>query len=218
MRLLSLAACLLILSSCQDWPDPVIRSVTPSEMVASEATTLAIDTRLPLPMGVDYATGEIEADTRVTLTVGTLTAPTLTVLDISPQGVITARVPSELAEGSYDVKLELGDGRTAELPGGLTVVQGQWPDGYSFDPIAQKQRLAPFTVTVRATGANAASFRGTVRFGASAGATIRPRVSDPFVDGVLTQEVVVDSASSNVIISVSDIDGNRGTSNEFVLQ
>ncbi|MCI0571293.1 MAG: hypothetical protein L0Y66_11115, partial [Myxococcaceae bacterium] len=148
MRLLSLAACLLILSSCQDWPDPVIRSVTPSEMVASEATTLAIDTRLPLPMGVDYATGEVEADTRVTLTVGTLTAPTLTVLDISPQGVITARVPSLLEPGSYDVKLALGDGRTAVLEDGLTVAPGQWPEGYTIDPIGPQVQQAPFTITV----------------------------------------------------------------------
>ncbi len=215
MRKLVSIAALVLLLACQDWPEPVIRSVSPSEMRASEATVLSLDAELPLPTVVDYGKGTLEVDTRVSVSLGTLEVPALAV---SSEGVISTRVPSMLAPGRYDVKVTLGDGRTAGRPGGLTVVEGEWPEGYSIDPIGPQQRLVPFTLTVRATGANAAAFRGNVRLDTGAGGAIGPRVSEPFVDGVLTQQVVVDSIQSSVIIRVTDIAGHVGTSNTFTLQ
>lgn len=215
MRKLVSIAALVLLASCQDWPELVIHSVSPPEMRASEATALEIDAELPLPTKVDYAKGTLEVDTRVSVSIGTLEVPTLA---IAHGGVISTRVPSVLAPGSYDVKVTLGDGRTAVRPGGLTVVEGEWPEGYSIDPIAPQQRLVPFTLTVRATGANAAAFRGNVRLETGAGSSIGPRVSEPFVDGVLTQQVVVDSIQSSVIIRVTDVAGHVGTSNTFTVQ
>ncbi|HZH14990.1 MAG TPA: hypothetical protein VE057_11605 [Archangium sp.] len=214
MRKLVSIAALVSLLACQDWPEPVIRSVSPSEMRASEATALTLDAELHLPTTVDYSQGTLEVDTRVSVRIGTLEVPTLA---ISPEGIST-RVPSVLAPGSYDVKVTLGDGRTAVRPGGLTVVEGEWPEGYSIDPIGPQQRLVPFTLTVRATGANAAAFRGNVRLETGAGGSIGPRVSEPFVDGVLTQQVVVDSIQSDVVIRVTDIAGHVSTSNTFLLR
>ena len=214
MRKLVSIAALVLLLSCQDWPEPVIRSVSPSQMRASEATALALDAELILPTTVDYSEGTLEVDTQVSVRIGTLEVPTLAV---SPEGVST-RVPSLLTPGSYDVKVTLGDGRTAMRPGGLTVVEGEWPEGYSIDPIGPQQHLVPFTLTVRATGANAAAFRGNVRLETGAGGSIGPRVSEPFVDGVLTQQVVINSVQSDVVIRVTDIAGHVGTSNTFTLQ
>lgn len=211
----SISALVLLMASCQDWPEPVIRSVSPSQMRASEATALAVDAELILPATVDYGQGSLEVDTRVSVRIGMLEVPTLAV---SPEGVISTRVPSVLAPGSYDVKVTLGDGRTAVRPGGLTVVEGEWPEGYSIDPIGPQRRLVPFTLTVRATGASAAAFRGNVRLDTGAGGTIGPRVSEPFVDGVLTQQVVINSIQSDVVIVISDIAGHVGTSNTFLLQ
>ncbi|MCY1078163.1 hypothetical protein [Archangium lansingense] len=215
MRKLVSIAPLVLLMACQDWPEPVIHSVSPSEMRASEATALALDAELILPATVDYNEGTIEVDTQVSVRIGPLDVPTLAV---SPEGVISTRVPSMLAPGSYDVKVTLGDGRTAVRTGGLTVVEGEWPESYSIDPIGPQRRLVPFTVTVRATGANAAAFRGNVRLETGAGSTVGPRVSEPFVDGVLTQQVVVDSVQSDMAIRVTDIAGHVGTSNTFLLQ
>jgi hypothetical protein len=215
MRKLVSIATLVLLVACQDWPEPVIRSVSPSEMRANEATALALDAELIPHTTVDYSQGTIEVDTRVSVRIGTLDVPTLAV---SPEGVISTRVPSVLAPGRYDVKVTLGDGRTAVRPGGLTVVEGEWPEGYSIDPIGPQRRLEPFTLTVRATGANAAAFRGNVRLETGVGGNIGPRVSEPFVDGVLTQQVVVDSVQSDVVIRVTDIAGHVGTSNTFLLQ
>jgi hypothetical protein len=215
MRTLVSIATLLLLAACQDWPEPVIRSVSPSEMRASEATVLDLDAELPLPTVVDYGKGTLEVDTRVSVSIGTLEVPALAV---SSKGVISTRVPSMLVPGRYDVKVTLGDGRTAMRPGGLTVVEGEWPEGYSIDPIGPQQRLVPFTLTVRATGANAAAFRGNVRLDTGAGGSIGPRVSEPFVDGVLTQQVVMDSIQSSVVIRVTDIARHVGTSNTFTLQ
>jgi hypothetical protein len=208
-------AALLLLTACQDWPEPVIRSVSPSEMRASEATALTVEARLILPATIDYDKGTLEVDTRTSVHIGTLEVPTLA---ISPEGVISTRVPSVLAPGSYDVKVTLGDGRTAVRPGGLTVVEGEWPEGYSIDPIGPQRRLEPFTLTVRATGAGAAAFRGNVRLEIGASGTIGPRVSEPFVEGVLTQQVVVNSVQSDVVIRVTDIAGHVGTSSTFVLR
>lgn len=214
MRKLVALAALVLLAACQDWPEPVIHSVSPSEMRASEATALDLRAELPLPTVVDYGEGTLEVDTRVTVSIGTLEVPTLAI----SKDVISTRVPSVLAPGSYDVKVTLGDGRTAVRPGGLTVVEGEWPEGYTIDPIGSQQRLVPFTLTVRATGPNAAAFRGNVRLETGAGGSIGPRVSEPFVDGVLTQQVVVNSTQSSVIIRVTDIAGHEGTSNTFLLQ
>ncbi len=215
MRKLVSTAALLLLLACQEWPEPVLRSVSPSQMRASEATALALDAELVLPTTVDYSQGTLEVDTRVSVRIGTLEVPTLA---LSPEGVISTRVPSVLAPGSYDVKVTLGDGRTAVRPGGLTVVEGEWPEGYSIDPIGPQRRLVPFTVTVRASGAHAAAFRGNVRLETGAGGSIGPRVSEPFVDGVLTQQVVVDSIQSDVALRVTDLAGHVGTSNTFLLQ
>ena len=121
-KLVSLAA-LLLLPACQEWPEPVIRSVSPSQMRASEATALALDTELHLPTTVDYGKGTLDVDTRVSVRIGTLEVPTLA---LSPEGISTL-VPSVLAPGSYDVTVTLGDGRTAVRRGGLTVVEGEWP-------------------------------------------------------------------------------------------
>ena len=71
---------------------------------------------------------------------------------------------------------------------------------------------------MRATGASAAAFRGNVRLETGAGGSIGPRVSEPFVDGVLTQQVVVDSVQSDVVIRVTDIAGHVATSNTFLLR
>ena len=71
---------------------------------------------------------------------------------------------------------------------------------------------------MRATGATAAAFRGNVRLQTGASGTIGPRVSEPFVNGVLTQQVVVNSIQSNVVIRVTDIAGHEGTSNTFLVQ
>jgi hypothetical protein len=214
MRKLVFVTPLVLLLGCQDWPEPVIRSVSPSEMRASETTALTLDAELVLPTTVDYSKGTLVVDTRVSVRIGTLEVPTLAV---SPEGVST-RVPSLLAPGSYDVKVTLGDGRTAVRPGGLTVVEGEWPEGYSIDPIGPQRRLVPFTLTVRATGAHAATFRGNVRLETGAGGSIGPRVSEPFVDGVLTQQVVINSVQSDVVILVTDVAGHEGASNTFLLQ
>jgi hypothetical protein len=213
-KLVSIVAPLLLLA-CQEWPEPVIRSVSPSEMRASEATALTLDSELILPATVDYSKGTVEVDTRVSVRIGTLEVPTLAV---SPEGVISTRVPSLLAPGSYDVKVTLGDGRTAVRPGGLTVVEGEWPEGYTIDPIGPQQRLVPFTLTVRATGAGAAAFRGNVRLETGVGSSVGPRVSEPFVDGVLTQQVVVDSTQADMAIRITDIAGHVVTSNTFFLR
>ncbi|WPB79604.1 hypothetical protein KYC5002_10665 [Archangium violaceum] len=215
MRKLVFIAAPFLLLACQDWPEPVIHSVSPPEMRASESTELAIDAKLILPAAVDYSKGTLEVDTRVSVRVGPLDVPTLAV---SPEGVVSTRVPSVLAPGSYDVKVTLGDGRTAVRPGGLTVVEGEWPEGYSIDPIGPQRRLVPFTLTVRATGAGAAAFRGNVRLETGVGSTVGPRVSEPFVDGVLTQQVVVDSTQADMAIRVTDIAGHVATSNTFLLQ
>jgi hypothetical protein len=206
---------LLLASGCQDWPDPEIRAVSPPQMPASEYTPIEISADLPLPATVDYEKGTVDVSTAVKAEIGSLelAAPTFI-----RKGVLATQVPTLLAPGSYDVRLTLSDGRVATAPSAFTVLEGQWPDTYSIDPIDTQAPFVPFTITVRAQGANAASFHGNVRFESGPGVNFGPKVSDPFVDGVLTQQVVFGAASSSAVLVVTDLAGHRVSSNTFQLR
>lgn len=206
---------LLALCGCRDFPDPRIVSVEPAKMIASETTSLAISAELPLPTTIDYAEAASEVDTRATLRIGD---QELGSGQTPTDGVFRMDVPTLFAPGQYDVTLTLGDGREAVVANGFTVEPGAWPEGYTIDPVGPQQRFVPFNITVRATGANAAIFRGNVRLSVPAGASIGPALSGTFVDGVLTQQVVVSSTRAQELIIVTDVAGNRATSNEFTLQ
>lgn len=210
-------ACFVALcaSACRDWPQPSIVSVTPDRMVASAATRVEIRADLALPTTVDYAEGTVEADTAAQVWIGDQQVGDGR---YPPDGVFEVEVPTVFQPGTYPVRIVLGDGREARLSEGFTVTAGQWPEGYTIDPIGAQQKLVPFDVTVRATGANAASFSGNVRLSVPTGATVGPALSAPFVDGVLTQRVVVNSTRTEEILIVTDVAGNRATSAAFPLQ
>ena len=133
-------------------------------------------------------------------------------------GIFRLEVPTVFEPGRYDVRVTLEDGREATLKDGFTVTGGSWPDGYAIDPIGPQHPFVPFTITVRAQGPNAESFRGNVRIEAPPGATVGPTLSGAFVNGVLTQQVVMTSTRSQELLIVSDVAGHRATSNTFALQ
>ena len=67
-------------------------------------------------------------------------------------GVISDFLPSVLPEGTYDVTVELGDGRLSTATGAFQVTQGFWPIGYTIDMIGGQTSGVPFGVTIRAQG------------------------------------------------------------------
>ena len=60
-------------------------------------------------------------------------------------------------------------------------------------------------------GPNATAFRGNVRFEVPPGASVGPVISARFVDGVLTQQIVINSTRSEELLIVSDVAGNRAS-------
>ncbi len=206
---------LLLASGCEDWPDPEIRAVSPSQMLASEYTPIEISADLPLPATVDYEQGTVDVSTAVKVELGSLELATPT---FTRKGVLATQVPTLLVPGAYDVRVTLSDGRVATAPSAFTVVDGQWPDTYSIDPIDTQAPFVPFTITVRAQGPNAESFHGNVRFESGPGVNFGPKVSDPFVNGVLTQQVVFATPASSAVIVVTDLAGHRVASNVFQLR
>lgn len=215
MRRAALASFLVLFTGCSDWPEPVIRSITPAQMVASQTTAVEVRADLPLPTTVDYADGTASVDAAAVLRIGRQELGS----GVYPKdGVFTVEVPTVFEPGSYDVTITLEDGRQAILPQGFTVSEGAWPEGYTIDPVGPQRRLVPFDVTIRATGANAASFRGNVRLEVPAGASVGPALSGQFVDGVLTQQVVINTTRAEELLIVTDVAGNRSTSNTFQVQ
>ncbi|HEX8433684.1 hypothetical protein [Archangium sp.] len=206
---------LLLASGCQDWPDPEIRAVSPSRMLASEYTPIELSADLPLPATVDYEQGTIDVSTAVKVEIGSLELATPT---FTRKGVLATQVPTLFVPGSYDVRITLSDGRVATAPSAFTVTDGQWPDTYAIDPIGAQAPFVPFTITVRAQGPNAASFHGNVRFESGPGVNFGPKVSEPFVNGVLTQRVVFATSASSAVIVVTDVAGHRVSSNVFQLR
>ncbi|MBX5483112.1 MAG: hypothetical protein IRZ16_14905 [Myxococcaceae bacterium] len=208
-------ATVTLAASCRDWPDPVIRSITPSQMVASEATPIELRAEVPLQTTVDYAEGSASVDTAVSIRIGGVEVGHG---QYAKGGVFQLVVPTVFQPGPQDVTLELADGRSTTLAGGFTVSEGQWPDGYTIDVIPPQRQLEPFTVTVRAAGEHAASFHGNVRFEVPPGATVGPQLSEPFVDGVLTQTITIRSPRNEELLIVSDVAGHRASSNTFDLR
>jgi hypothetical protein len=212
-RLVAAAVLLMLASACREWPDPEITGVVPPEMTASTTTNVTVQVKATLASTIDYANGEADIDNGAILRIGDrqLGAPTY-----PASGAFEFTVPTVFQPGTYDVTVTLEDGRVATRSGGFTVLAGTFPSGYTIDPIGPQQRLVPFDVVVRANGDP--TFAGNVRFEVPTGASVGPTISDTFVNGVLTQRLVVDSPRSSEILIVTDIAGNRATSNTFDVQ
>jgi hypothetical protein len=126
--------------------------------------------------------------------------------------VITDFLPSVLSEGSYDVMVELGDGRLAMATDVFRVTAGTWPVGYTIDTIPDQHSGIPFGVTLRAQGGQNGGYIGTVNFSVP-GATVSPAVSGPFVGGVRVEVITVTvDRPASYQLEVSDLAGRRGRS------
>jgi hypothetical protein len=126
-------------------------------------------------------------------------------------------VPSGLDAGTYDVSAQLDDGREGTLSRAFTVTKGFWPMGYTFDPIAPQKNGSSFSVTIRAQGPAAPIFEGTVKLSSNL-VNVKPTLSAPFVQGVLTQTVTVSGTpQSGIQLMAVDANGGSGTSGAFTV-
>ena len=129
--------------------------------------------------------------------------------------MITDFLASVLPQGSYDVTVELGDGRLATATDAFRVTAGDWPVGYSIDTIPDQRSGIPFGVTLRAQGPTAGGFDGTVNLSVP-GATVSPAVSGPFTAGVRVEVITVTvDRPGNYHLDVSDLGGRTGRSLDF---
>src|SRR5262249_31783423 len=130
-------------------------------------------------------------------------------------GVITDFLPSVLPEGSYDVTVELGDGRSTTASSVFQVTPGTWPVGYIVDMIGDQTSDAPFGVTIRAQGGTDGGYIGTVNF-AVPGATVTPAISGPFVGGIRVEVLTITvTHPGQYHLDVSDLAGRTGRSLNF---
>ena len=209
---LALAGAAVLACNGSTLPPPGIISVTPAERPASSSGPLTIAVDAVLPTRVDYGASAVTVDDRLTLKVGprAFGPPVWT-----DGGVVTEFFPSVLAEGRYDVTVELGDGRFASAASAFHVTAGAWPVGYTVDTIPSQESGVPFGVTIRARGAPDGGYGGTVTLKVP-GARVTPTISGPFVAGVLVQVITVtvdDSGQFQLV--VSDLAGHVGTSLPF---
>ncbi|HEY1333188.1 MAG TPA: hypothetical protein VGF31_02955, partial [Myxococcaceae bacterium] len=131
-------------------------------------------------------------------------------------GVISDFVASVLPEGTYDVTVELGDGRLSTATGAFHVTTGEWPVGFTIGMIGDQTSGVPFGVTLRAQGGTDGGYIGTVTLSVPSGATISPSISGPFSAGLRVETVTVTvDHPGNYHIDVSDLGGRTGRSLDF---
>lgn len=213
MRRLALALLALALAGCSGatLPAPSIVSVDPAQRPASSSGPVTVTLDAVLPTLADHGAGTATVDDRLTLKVGPRPfGPTRW----SDAGVVTDFLPTVLSEGSYDVTVELGDGRAATARGAFRVTAGDWPVGYTVDTIPTQRLGVPFGVTIRAQGAPDGGYGGTVNLAVS-GAQLTPTLSGPFVAGVRVEVITVTAPEGDYQLVVSDLLGHPGTSLPF---
>ena len=191
---------------------PTVVSVSPAERPASSSGPVTVTLDAVLPTLADHGAGTVSVDDRLTLRIGPRPFGPSRWVDA---GVITDFLPSVLAEGRYDLTVELGDGRLTTAPDAFRVTAGDWPVGYTIDTIGDQTSGIPFGVTVRARGAPDGGYGGTVNFSVP-GATVSPTISGPFAAGVRVEVITVSVGSTgNYHLVVSDLAGRAGRSLDF---
>ncbi len=207
-----LALAAAVLSGCAgELPPPVLRAITPASFDEGRTPALLVEVEAVLPFRADHDGQQVELDERLRLRIGEseVEAP----LAVAP-GQWQVVAPFDLRAGVHDAVVTLGDGRSASLAGAVQVREVVLPDGFTIDPIGPQRRGVPFAVTIRATGAAAPAFTGSVRISTNRG-TVTPELSDPFVGGVLTQSVTLGQVGNDNVISIEGPRGLVASSNPF---
>jgi hypothetical protein len=210
----SVFALLLWACGSSEPPVPSIVSVTPQRISTSECFLLTVELDGALPVKLDYGKDSAELTELLQVGVGERMVPVETVEE---QG---RRLVTHLFEGLpvavHDVRVTLSDGQQLVRPGALEVTGPLMLDTFQIDPIGPQLRQEPFPVTIRATGPDAQRFQGRVLLRSNKG-KLDPEWSNPFQQGVLTQDVSIDATGGNVLIEMVDCARRTVLSNEFRL-
>ncbi|PTL79062.1 hypothetical protein [Vitiosangium sp. GDMCC 1.1324] len=112
--------CTLLLGACDAAPSsaPNIVSIEPEEVMSGEASTITLELDAPLPMKVDYG----KRTATVLMPTVLIGGQKVTVTALEQDGRLQATVPSDLAAGLQEVRLELEDGNESVRAQGLTVL------------------------------------------------------------------------------------------------
>jgi hypothetical protein len=204
---------LLVACSGATLPDPTVRSVDPTQRAASGSGPVTVSVDAVLPTVVDYGAESATVDDRLSLRIGPRAFGPDRWVD---GGVVTDFLPSLLPEGTYDVTVQLGDGRTATASNAFTITAGSWPAGYTVDSIPAENSGVAFGVTLRAAGANAPRFAGTVNLEVP-GATVTPTVSGPFEGGVRVETITVTGHGMHQLL-LTDLASHTGVSAPFLVR
>ena len=212
--LLAVLLVMALASGCGEdaLPPPQVVSISPAMVLASDANAVTVLVKGVLPTTVDYDRSSQTVAPSVSLLVGTLAVGTGA---WEPGGKLSAVVPSLLAPGAYDVQVSFADGRMGVLPEAYQVTPGHWPDGFTVDPIPAQHAGVPFKVTLHATGADGPAFNGNVMLHVTNASAIKPSLSEPFVQGALTQTVTIPLAANGAVVNVVDLEGHLGVSKAF---
>ena len=206
----------LCLAGCSgaSLPAPTVVSVNPAERPASSSGPVTVTIDAVLPTLADHGLDTVTIDDRLSVRIGPRPFGPSHWADA---GVITDFLPSVLSEGSYDVTVEVGDGRLTTASSAFTVTAGTWPVGYIVDMIGGQTSGVPFGVTIRAQGGADGGYDGTVNF-AVPGAAVSPQISGPFTGGVRVELITITADHSGQYhLDVSDLAGRTGRSLNFQL-
>ena len=195
-------------------PPPRILSVAPAQRPASSAGPVTVTLDAVLPTAVDFGSGTATVDDTLAVQIGPRPFGPGHWADA---GVVTDFLASTLPEGTYDVRVQLGDGRQATASGAFKVTAGDFPTGYTLSTIPTQTSGVPFAVTITAQGARDGGYGGTVNLGLTTPrGTLAPGISGAFDAGVRTEMVTVTTDREDEYqIRVQDLVGHFGISLPF---
>lgn len=208
MRRVALIAALLGCGCGSSPPPPLVQSVSPSQAPTNVPTEITVRLEAVFPMTFDYGKRTVDLNTQVTVRLG---GQELLVEGVEAQR-LTALVPAGLPVGAQELLVTLADGREGALTPGFTVLPA--PEAaFTFDPIPDQLVGEPFSITLHASGPDAARFEGTVTLESGKG-RLSPRTSGSFTAGVHTEQITIDQPGLNWV-TATDADGNQGSSAPF---
>jgi hypothetical protein len=192
-------------------PDPVVRSVAPSTIQQGDTPLVRVEFDAVRQAWANFGREAGGVNTGIVIRIG---GEPFFSSEAFNDDLASAPAPSGLKPGSYDVTVQLADGRQGTLPAGLTVTSKAVPTGFTIDPIGNQIRGQPFQITLHAEGGDASGYSGTVQLRVNKG-TISPQSSGAFFAGSRVEWVTLNSAGKGQFITIDDGAGHQASSNTF---
>ena len=213
-RVLPILVALVFACACEPespdvLPTPRILSITPRSQTAIESKRVTVQLDAEPRFLVNYADRSVQQLDRPTLRIGPQSVPLDTYLG---HGQYQGTVAEGLEAGTYDIQVDLQDGRVASLAKAYEVKPAL---NYWFELLDDQVQGVPFLVTINATGTNAERYEGFVTVSVlkneldGSNPTILTTTCGPFANATCRARLTLDTPGNLFLIRAADDNPNN---------